>query len=317
MILREEIEAAYRRIEPHVRQTPVIALAGDSLGIDAPLTLKLELMQHTASFKVRGAFNSLITLEDGGNGVAAASGGNHGAAVAYAARALGVPAHIFVPEVSSPVKIERIRAYGSELHIGGAAYSEALTACERFVAETGAISIHAYDQPSTLAGQGTVALEWSAQAPDLDTVLIAVGGGGLIGGMAAWYRERVKIVAVEPATSCCLHTALAAGRPSDVAVCGIAVDSLGARRVGELMFPIAQTYVNETVLVEDDAIARSQRVLWEELRITAEPGGATALAALLSGAYRPAAGEKVGVLICGGNADPTSLAAKPPATASQ
>lgn len=265
--------------------------------------LKLEMLQHSGSFKARGAFASLLARKPPDSGVVAASGGNHGAAVAYAAQKLGVRATIFVPGVTSPAKSERIRGYGAELVVTGERYADALAASEAFATESGAAQIHAFDQPETLLGQGTLGLEWEAQSLDLDTLLVAVGGGGLIGGIAAWHAGRTRIVAVEPATAPTLHAALAAGRPVDAAAGGIAADSLAPRRVGELMFPIARDYVARSVLVEDDAIRDAQQSLWTTLRLAAEPGGAAALAALLSGRYVPGRDERVGVLICGGNTD--------------
>ena len=279
-----------------------MAVRGDELGLDpVALTLKLELFQHTGSFKPRGAFANLLMREAPAAGVVAASGGNHGAAVAYAAMKLGVPAKIFVPAVASPAKQQRIRDYGAQLVVGGERYADALAASEAWAAESGALQVHAYDQPETLAGQGTLALELEEQAPALDTLLVAVGGGGLIGGIAAWYAGRVKIVGVEPEAAPTLTRALAAGRPVDAPAGGIAADSLAPRRVGELMFPIAQAHVSGMALVTDDAIRAAQRTLWSALRIVAEPGGAAALAALLSHRYEPRAGERVGVLVCGGN----------------
>ena len=307
-VTRATIAAAAERIAGRVRRTPVIEIDGAPFGLTAPLTLKLELLQHSGSFKARGAFNNLLGTTPPEAGVVAASGGNHGAAVAYAAQQLGVPAHIFVPEISAPAKIARIRGYGAEVVIGGARYSDALSASEDWTASSGAMPVHAYDALATLEGQGTLGREFAAQAPEVDTVLVSVGGGGLIGGMAAWYRGDVKLVAVEPETSYALHAALAAGRPVDVEVSGIAADSLGARRVGSLMFPIAQAYVERVALVADEAIREAQGWLWSHLRIAAEPGGAAAMAALLSGAYRPAPDERLGVLVCGGNLDPASLA---------
>ncbi|MBZ0216301.1 MAG: serine/threonine dehydratase, partial [Fimbriimonadaceae bacterium] len=255
----------------------------------------------------RGAFNNLLSHEISQAGIVAASGGNHGAACAYAAKQLGIAANIFVPEISAPAKIARIEQYGARIHIGGARYADALRASEQFIADHGALGIHAYDHPATLAGQGTLGLEWHKQAPELDTIIIAVGGGGLIGGVAAWYERDVKIIAVEPVTSRALNAALEAGHPVDVEVAGVAADSLGARSVGELMFPIAKDYVAESLLVDDDAIRAAQRALWQELQIIAEPGGAAALAVLMSGGYRPEATERVGVLVCGANADPATL----------
>lgn len=303
-----EIAAAARRIAGHVRVTPCLQLpwAGRTL------SLKLEYLQTSGTFKARGAFNRLLSTDVPAAGVAAASGGNHGIAVALAARELGVPAHVFVPEPTPQAKRDRLAALGASVHRGGRDYAEALAACDAFRAATGALESHAYDHPATLAGQGTLAREWQWQAPDLDTVLVAVGGGGLIGGMAAWYGGRVRVIAVESEGCPTLHRALAAGRPIDVAVGGLAADSLGARRAGALMFPIAQQHVAESVLVTDDAIRQAQATLWAQARIPAEPGGAAAFAALLSGAWRPQPDERVGVLVCGANLDPAVLSAGNP-----
>ncbi|MBV8169138.1 MAG: threonine/serine dehydratase [Alphaproteobacteria bacterium] len=299
---RDAIAAIERLIRPHVRTTPIIAVDGADLGVGGvALTLKLELLQHSGSFKTRGTFANLLTRAVPAVGVAAASGGNHGAAVAYAAMRLGVPAKIFVPSVASPAKIARIRDYGADLVVGGDLYADALAACERHIAATGALSVHAYDQRETLLGQGTVALELERQAPDLDTVLVAVGGGGLIGGIAAWYGGRVRVIGVEPAAAPTLTEAIKAGRPVDAVAGGIAADSLAPKQVGQIMFPIAQSHVAEVVLVADDAIRAAQEALWRTLRLVAEPGGAAAAAALLSGRYVPRAGERVGVVVCGGN----------------
>ncbi len=301
-ISRDAIAAAYNRIRSHVRKTPVIECAGADFGIDAgQVTFKLEHLQHAGSFKTRGAFANLVLRDVPKAGVTAASGGNHGAAVAYAASKLGRKATIFVPKISSPAKIQRIRDFGADLVVEGERYADALAACEAHTKKTGALGIHAYDQPETLLGQGTVGLELEAQAPNIDTLLVAVGGGGLIGGIAAWYEGRIRIVGVEPATSNALFAALAAQMPVDVEVSGLAADSLGARRVGSLMFPIARAYVDQVVLVGDDAIAEAQRLLWRTIRQVLEPGGAAAFGALLCGAYRPAKGERVGVLLCGAN----------------
>jgi len=305
-LTRTDIARAHERIAPFVRRTPVIEVEAGSLAA-SPLILKLELLQHTGSFKPRGAFTNLLSRQVPEAGVAAASGGNHGAAVAFAARALGVPARIFVPELASPVKTARIAAYGAELVVTGATYAEALDACQAHIAASGAMAVHAYDAPETVAGQGTVARELAAQA-GLDTLLVAVGGGGLIAGCAAWYAGAVKLVAVEPEGCPTLARARAEGRPVDVEVGGIAADSLGARRLGALPFGLAEAHVAESLLVADDAIRAAQRALWDRLRIVAEPGGATALAAVMSGAYAPGPGERVGVLVCGGNADPASVA---------
>ncbi|MBX9645626.1 MAG: threonine/serine dehydratase [Xanthobacteraceae bacterium] len=289
-------------IRPYIRRTPVITIDGSEFGAPAgPLTLKLELLQHSGVFKDRGAFSNLLTREIPAAGIVAASGGNHGAAVAYAARRLGKLAKIFVPSISSPAKIARIREYGADLTVGGDGYAEALAASERFAEQTGAMQVRAFDQYETIIGQGTLALELEAQAPDIDTLLVSVGGGGLVAGIAAWYAGRIKVIGVEPSASPTLTRALEAGRPVDADVGGLAADSLAPRRVGERVFPIAQKYVHRTVLVTDDAIAEAQWALWRALRIVAEPGGACAFSAISSGAYRPAAGERVAVVISGGN----------------
>jgi threonine dehydratase len=302
-----DIAAAYRRIAGRVRRTPVWSLPG-GFGHDGPLSLKLEFLQAAGSFKPRGAFNTLLSQPIPEAGVAAASGGNHGAAVAYAARELGLSARIFVPEISSPAKIAAIRSHGAEIVIGGARYADAQAACDLYVAETGALRVHPFDAHTTIAGQGTVALEWQEQEPALDTVLVAVGGGGLIAGMAAWWQRRVKVVGVEPERSRALHAALAAGGPVDVDIESVAADSLGARNVGALVHGICRDTVDHVALVRDDAIVAAQRTLWREWRMAVEPGGAAALAALISGAYRPKAGERVGVLLCGANVDLIKLA---------
>jgi threonine dehydratase len=306
----DDIRAAAERIRANVRRTPVLSVHAAMLGLSTsqPVALKLEFLQHTGSFKPRGAFNTLLSCTPPAAGVAAASGGNHGAAVAYAAARLGHKATIFVPETSSPVKIARIRSYGADVRVGGARYADALEQCDAFVTESGALSVHAYDTPETIAGQGTVALEWEQDCADLDTVLVAVGGGGLIAGIAAWYGKRATVIGVEPEGSHCLHAALEMGRPVDVPVESIAGDSLGANRAGDLVFAIASKLVDRVVLVPDDAIRDAQRTLWEQLRIAAEPGGAAALAALIAGYYRPEPHEKVGVLLCGANVDLASLA---------
>jgi threonine dehydratase len=298
------IRAAEKLIRAYIRHTPVIAVKGSEFDVQcASLWLKLELLQHTGSFKTRGAFTNLLMRDVPGVGVAAASGGNHGVATAYVARELGKPARIFVPAVASATKIARIREYGADLVIAGERYADALAASEQWIAESGALPVHAYDQAETLLGQGTVGLEMDEQAPELDTLLVAVGGGGLIGGIAAWYAGKVKVVGVEPEAAPTLWNALRAGKPVDSAAGGIAADSLAPKRVGELMFPLAQSFVESVVLVPDEAIVNSQRALWRSLRIAAEPGGAAAFAALLSKRYRPDAGERVGVVVCGGNTD--------------
>lgn len=306
---RERIAAVYERIRPYVRVTPVVAIDGADFGLAPfPLTLKLELMQHAGSFKTRGAFTHLLTRDVPAAGVVAASGGNHGAAVAYAAMRLGHAARIFVPTVSPPAKVQRIRGYGADLSIVGERYAEALAASEEWVEQSGALAVHAFDQTETLLGQATLALELAGQAPDLDTLLVAVGGGGLIGGIAAFHAGKIRIVGVEPEGAPTLTAALAAGHPVDAPAGSIAADSLAPRRVGELVFPIARDHVDRVVLVSDDAIRRAQRALWEQLRLIVEPGGSAAFAALLSGAYVPSPGERVGVVVSGGNTTPEAFA---------
>jgi threonine dehydratase len=301
-ITRERIAAAYQLIRAHIRRTPLLEASGADFGLDSiQLIFKLESLQHSGSFKARGAFTNLLTRAIPPAGVVAASGGNHGAAIAFAAMKLGIPARIFVPTVCSPEKIERIRSYGAELVITGERYADALAASEAWAAESGALRVHAYDQVETLLGQGTVGLEFEEQSPNLDTLLIAVGGGGLIGGVATWYAGRVKIIGAEPEAAPTLSHALKAGRPVDSPAGGIAADSLAPKRVGELMFPIARKHVDSVILVSDTAILEAQEALWKVLRVVAEPGGAAAFAALVSRLYQPKPGERVGVLVCGGN----------------
>ena len=299
---RAGIEATYAVIRPYLRVTPVVEVNGADFGRSAfSLLLKLEQLQCSGSFKARGAFANLLGRAIPSAGVVAASGGNHGAAVAYAATRLRVPARIFVPTVSSPAKIQRIREYGADLVVTGERYADALAASLAWVAQSGALPVHAFDQVETLLGQGTIGLELTGQAPGLDTLLVAVGGGGLIGGIAAWYASGTKVIGVEPEGAPTLPEAIRAGRPVDADTGSIAADSLAPRRVGELMFPIAQTHVDHVVLVSDGAIRRAQEALWGSLRIVAEPGGAAAMAALLDGGYTPTRGERVGVLVSGGN----------------
>ncbi len=306
-ITRTEIEAAHARIAPHIRRTPLLNL-GSAFGHDGPVSLKLEFLQHAGSFKTRGAFNTLLSNEVPAAGVAAASGGNHGAAVAYAAKQLGVTARIFVPEISSPAKIAVIRSHGAEVVIGGARYADAQDSCDAYVAESGALRIHPFAAESTVIGQGTAGLEWEQDGPALDTVLVAVGGGGLISGVASWWAGRVKVVGVEPEGSRALHAALEAGRPIDVDVDSVAADSLGAKNTGDLVYSICSKTVDHVALVADAAIRDAQRLLWRDYRIASEPGGAAALAALISGAYKPRSGERIGVLLCGANVELQKLA---------
>jgi threonine dehydratase len=310
MTSRAEIAAAAQRIAPHIRRTPVLRVAGTDLGTSCQVVLKLELLQHAGSFKPRGAFNRLLSASLPPAGVIAASGGNHGAAVAFAARALGVPAEIFVPLLTPEEKVRRIAGYGARVVQTGDTYAEALDASRTRQKETGALEVHAYDHADVLAGQGTVARELEQEAPELTHVLVATGGGGLIGGIAAWYAGSASVMSVEPEACPTLHDALAAGHPVEAPVGGVASDSLGARKVGNLMFPIAQSLVRRAVLVSDDAITAAQRLLWERFRLVAEPGGATALAALLSGIFIPPEGARVGVVVCGGNTDPGKVLAK-------
>ncbi len=302
MIDRTGIEAAHAAIKSHVRRTPVVEVTGADFGLPPfPLVVKLEQLQHGGAFKTRGAFANLLMRQVPRAGVVAASGGNHGVAVAYAAMRLGLPAKIFVPTVSSPAKIQRIREYGADLIVGGERYADALAASEAWMARSGALAVHAFDQVETVLGQGTIGLELGAQAPALDTVLLPVGGGGLIGGVAAWYAGTARVIGVEPHAAPTLTEALEAGHPIDAETGSIAADSLAPRRVGELTFPLAKRYVERVVLVSDGDIRRAQDALWAVLRIVAEPGGAAALAGLLSGGYRPAPGERVGIVVSGAN----------------
>ncbi len=299
---RQRISTTEQRIRPYIRRTPVIEVDAVDFGLDAgPLAFKLELLQHSGSFKARGAFTNLLSRQVPLAGVVTASGGNHGAAVAFAAMRLGIPAKIFVPTVSSPAKIERIRGYGADLVVGGDRYADALAASELWAAQSGAMPVHAFDQTETLLGQGTLGMELEQQAPHLDTVLAAVGGGGLIGGIAGWYAGKVKVLGVEPEGAPTLARALQAGKPVDAEMGSIAADSLAPRRVGELMFPLAQRYIERVVLVSDEDIRKAQQALWNVLRIVVEPGGAAATAAVLSGRYPRRPGERVGVVLSGGN----------------
>lgn len=299
---RERIREVGGLIRPYIRRTPVVGVDGADFGLaPAALSFKLELFQHSGAFKTRGAFANLLTRDVPPSGVVAASGGNHGAAVAYAAMKLGVPAKIFIPLTASRAKAERIRGYGAELVETGEQYADALAASVEWVARSGALPVHAYDQPETILGQGTIGMELEEQAEGLDTLLVAVGGGGLISGVSSWYEGRVKVVGVEPEGAPTLKRAFEAGGPVDAEVRGIAADSLGARRVGELVYPIARRYVAQVVLVSDDAIREAQESLWRVLRVVAEPGGAATFAALSSGRYKPSPGERVGLVVSGGN----------------
>ena len=304
-VTREDIEAAAKRIEPYIRRTPVVHVDDDALG--APAWLNLEFLQHSGSFKSRPAFSRMLASEVSEAGVIAASGGNFGLGVAHAARTLGHPAEIFIPDTTPELKPNRMRELGATVRIVPGYYADALEASLERAERTGALFLHAYDQPEVVAGDGTIGIEISGQVPDADTVLVAVGGAGLIGGIAGWFAGDVRVIGVEPERCPSLHQALRAGHPVDVEVGGIAADSLGAARVGEHGFASARRYVEKVVLVSDQQIREAQLRLWERLRILAEPGAAAAAAAILSGAYRPEPDERVVVLVCGANFDPATL----------
>jgi len=325
VITRDEIRDTYATIRPYVRRTPVVQVDLtdlDPAGTNLPaVTLKLEQLQCAGSFKARGAFANLLLRDVPPAGVVAASGGNHGVAVSYAASRVGsggkqsVPARIFVPTVSAPAKVARIRQLGAELVVTGERYADALAAAQAWQESSGAMSVHAFDQRETLLGQGTLALELAGQAAEmgpemgraLDTVLVPVGGGGLIGGIAAYFAGTVRVIGVEPAGAPTLTRARAEGRPADAPAEGVAADALAPRRVGELVFPITQAYVEDVVLVDDAAILAAQQALWQAARIAAEPAGSVGVAALLAGAYKPAPGEHVAVVISGANMAPGQL----------
>ncbi len=306
-VTRFDVETAAQRIGLYVRTTPVLELEPGAFGLDGVVTLKLELLQHTGSFKPRGAFNRMLTAEVDASGVLAASGGNFGLAVAYAARVLGHPAEIFVPATSPAMKIERIRSYGATVHVVDGFYADAYAACEERAFDTGAVFMHPYDQPAVVAGQGTIAAELDDQAPAVRTVVVAVGGGGLIAGIAAWYAGDAKVIGVEPDRCPTLSSALRAGEPVDVEVGGIAADALGAGRVGTIGLDIAKRFVDDVVTVRDDEIMRARRALWDACRVATEPGAAATLAALQTGRYRPGPEERVCLVLCGANADPADL----------
>jgi len=309
MISRDSIVRTYKVIRPHVRRTPVIETDAADFELGSFQTVfKLEMLQRAGSFKTRGAFANLLLREVPAAGVVAASGGNHGVAVAYAAQRLGVRARIFVPTVASPAKIARIRDSGAELTVSGERYADALAEGEQWAASSGALPIHAFDQIETLLGQATLGLELEEQVSRIDTLLVAVGGGGLLGGLAAWYEGRVRLIAVEPEAAPTLTRALAAGHPVEAEAGGIAADSLAPRKVGELMFPLAQRYARQVLLVSDEAICAAQRRLWDTLRIVTEPGAAAPFAALLAGLYRPGEGERVGIVLSGANTTAVNFA---------
>jgi threonine dehydratase len=306
---REQVAATEPVIRPYIRRTPVVEVDGRDFGLPGlRLVFKLELLQQSGSFKARGAFANLLLRRVPEAGVVAASGGNHGAAVAHAAHELRVPARIYVPRISTKAKVDRIRASGAELMLVGERYADALAASEEFAASSGALQVHAFDQDETLMGAGTLGMELEEQASALDAVLVAVGGGGLIGGIAAWFGDRSTVVGVEPELAPTLSRALQAGRPVDAPADGIAADSLAPRRVGERVFPIARRYVKQVVLVTDESIAQAQQALWSTLRVAAEPGGAAAFAALLSRRFQPPAGSRIAVIISGGNTSAVNFA---------
>jgi len=312
VITRDQITAAHERIAPHIRRTPVMELDGAAVGLPHPVTLKLELQQHTGSFKARGAFNNLLSREMPEAGVVAASGGNHGAAVGYAAARLGIPARIFVPSIAGEAKISLVQGTGAALEVIEGHYGQAAAAAEACRAGSGAMSVHPFDAPETLAGQGTVGAELEQQAPDLDILLVAVGGGGLIGGIAGWYAAnmnsgRIRIIAVEPSSAATLTVALRDGPDAEIQPSGVAVNSLGAPKIGRLAYDAARAYGIETITVPDEAISAAQALLWSSARVLAEPGGAAALAALTSGRFVAPPGARVGVVVCGGNIDPSPI----------
>ena len=310
-ITRERIAATEAVIRPYVRRTPVVAASLSDFGLPAaPVTFKLEMLQHSGSFKARGAFANLLLRKPPAAGVVAASGGNHGVAVAYAAQRLGIPATIFLPDITSPAKAERIRGYGAKLVIVGNRIADAFAASEAHVEQSGAMPVHPFDQAETMLGQGTVGMELERDAPDFETLFVPVGGGGLIGGIASWFSGRVRLIAVEPEQAPTLHAALAAGMPVDAPAGGIAGDSLAPPRVGRLTFPIAEAHVAQALLVSEDAIRQAQAALWSALRVVAEPGAATAFAPLLSRQYRPVPGERVAVVLTGANTTAVNFEAR-------
>ncbi|MEJ6707672.1 MAG: threonine/serine dehydratase [Amylibacter sp.] len=296
---KSEISAAAARIKGHAVRTPVLNFEG--FGLDRPIEMKLEQMQRTGSFKARGAFNTLLSNDVPASGLVAASGGNHGAAVAYAAQKLGHKAKIFVPKLAGPAKIALIKRCGADLSVVEGEYANAFVAAQEYERETGAMQVHAFDAIPTVAGQGTLTREWEEQGLEADTILIAVGGGGLIAGAMAWLEKNRKVVAVEPERAPTLHAALREKQPIDVEVGGVAANALGARKAGQICYDLAVKTQIESVTVTDAAITKAQVALWQEARQLVEPAGATALAALMSGAYKPQKDERVAVLVCGGN----------------
>jgi threonine dehydratase len=300
----DDISAAAERIAGRVRRTPTLEL-GEFDG--ASVVAKLEFLQHTGSFKPRGAFNKLLSSEVPPAGVIAASGGNFGSAVAYAARELGVPAEVFIPSTSPETKVARVRGYGAQVMIVEGYWAEAQAAVMERQAETGALLMHPFDQPEVIAGQGTIGLEIEEQVPAVDAVLMSCGGGGPLAGIAAWFDDRIRVVGVEPDGCATMAAALAAGEPVVVEVGGVAADSLGAARVGDQTFPLVRDHVDRMIQVTDDQIREAQRALWEDFHLIVEPGGATAFAALRSGAYTASPGERICVVLSGANCDPATV----------
>ena len=304
MITRDDIRAAHARIQPHVRLTPTVQLEAGALGLDHAVTLKLEHLQATGSFKLRGAFNNLLSREIPEAGVVAISGGNHGAAVAHAATTLGIKSVVYVPEaIAVEVKLQRMRDFGAEVITVPGDTNAAFEAYSAHAKRTGAAEVHPYDGPWTLAGQGTVAKEISEQA-GIDTLLVSVGGGGLIGGVLSWMQNDVKVVSVETTETACMAKSRDAGELVQIKPGGISASGLGANMIGDMGWEAAQTWLGGSVVVSDADTIEAGKRLWSGARIVVEPGAATALAALTSGAYRPEADERVGVLMCGGNAEP-------------
>jgi threonine dehydratase len=313
---RTEIRAAGRRLAPWVRATPVLDVDAADLGISGisvPLVLKLELVQHAGSFKARGAHLQLLAPDLPDAGVAAASGGNYGVAVAYVAQRLGVPATVFVPDSTAPAKLDRLQALGAKVEVIPGFYADALEASHRHADTTGARLVHAYDQVEMILGSGSLACELDEQVAatgGVDRLVVAVGGAGLIGGIATWQRSAVRITGVETAGCRSLDAALRAGEPVDVDVSGIAADALGARRVGALGFEAARRWVDEVIVVDDADVVDAQRRLWSALRLATEPAGAAAFAALTTGALAVGPDERVAVVVCGANVDPATLDAR-------
>ncbi|BEP60452.1 threonine/serine dehydratase [Variovorax sp. V213] len=312
---RSEIDSASRRLRERsgdfLRQTPLWRLPASAFGLTVPgvqVWLKLEHMQVSGSFKARGMMNRLLVNDIPDSGVVVASGGNAGIATAAAAKALGVRCQVFLPGVSPEAKRARLRALGAEVIVVGELYPDALAACLARQQETGALLTHAYDQPEVVAGAGTLGVEIEAEGGLPDSVLVSVGGGGLIGGLAGWFEKRARVVALEPEKAPTLFRARAAGEPVDVDVGGIAADSLGARRIGAISWEITQKYVQDALLLSDESIRAAQQWLWKELKLAVEPAAALPLAALQTGAYVPREGEKVCLIVCGANVDPATVA---------